>query len=71
MKENKKGSRTEEICTEESQPSLERKVWLRFILLLLLFELQIKAGKEASLDAVQHVNILLEPVVTLPAHPHT
>lgn len=58
MKENKQGAGTEEIHAEKSQPSLERKLWVGFVLLLLLFELQIKARKEASLDYIQHVSTL-------------
>lgn len=50
---------------------MEKELWLKFALLLFLFELQIKARKEACLDYVQHVSIFLEPAGTLPAHPHT
>lgn len=58
FKKDKWGAGTEHILAEKSQPSLERKLWLEFVLLVLLFELQIKARKKASLDYVQHMSTL-------------
>lgn len=74
LKENKQAARTEEIHAEEPQPSLERKLWLQFVLLLLLFELQIKARKEASLDYVQNVSTLFRAggnIACSPPHTNT